>query len=82
MNKKIKIFNIKKNNQNYLYKLIKTYPNINSGRKNYKEQYDRVLKNILLSQSYEYTSKNNLNFLKKFSLINNNKFLSIKFKLN
>jgi len=30
----------------YLEKIIKLFPHISSGRKNYKEQHDRILKNI------------------------------------
>ena len=57
------------------------YPKINSGRKNYTNQYYRVLKNILLSQAYDVISKKKLNFQKKFTFKENSKFLLIKFKL-
>ena len=43
---------IKIHEQNYLNLLIKNYPNLKSGRKNYKEQYKRVLKNLLLTKMY------------------------------
>ena len=35
MNKKIKPLKIEINNQKYLHKIIKEYPKIKSGRKNY-----------------------------------------------
>ncbi len=43
---------IKKNDQKYLYNILRYYPNIGSGRKNYSAQYKRILKNILLSKIY------------------------------
>ena len=81
MTKKIMTIGLKKNNQSYLTKLMITYPKINSGRKNYTNQYYRVLKNILLSQAYDVISKKKLNFQKKFTFKENSKFLLIKFKL-
>ena len=60
---------------------MKAYPGINSGRKNYKNQYYRILKNILLSQVYDLISKKKLDFQKKFFFKEKSKFLSIKFKL-
>ena len=53
MNKKIKPLKIEINNQKYLYKIIKEYPKIKSGRKNYYDHYIRVLKNILLINYFE-----------------------------
>ena len=44
--------NIKKIDQKYLYDILKHYPNIGSGRKNYSAHYKRILKNILLSKIY------------------------------
>ena len=44
---------INKISQKYLYKLLKNYPGIGSGRKNYKFQYKRILKNINLIKSFE-----------------------------
>ena len=35
---------------NYIDKLIKNYPNLSSGRKNYSEFEKRILKNILLTK--------------------------------
>ena len=73
---------IKKLDQSYLLEIIKKYPGINSGRKNYVSQFNRILKNILLSKAYKLSLKNkNLNFFKSSSFEENNKFLSIMFKL-
>ena len=44
--------NIKKIDQKYLHDILRYYPNIGSGRKNYSLHHKRVLKNILLSQMY------------------------------
>ena len=78
---KIQTISIKKNNQSYLKRLLIAYPKINSGRKNYRNQYNRVLKNILLSKAYNKISKKKLNFQKKFFFKEKNEILSIKFKL-
>ena len=43
---------IKKINQRYLHNIIKKYPKIASGRKNYKSHYERVIRNIYLAQTY------------------------------
>ena len=43
---------IKKIDQKYLYDILRYYPNIGSGRKNYSAHYKRILKNILLSKIY------------------------------
>ena len=43
---------IKKIDQKYLYDILRYYPNIGSGRKNYSSHYKRILKNILLSKIY------------------------------
>jgi len=40
----------------YIGELIKNFPNIKSGRKNYKFYYERILKNIKLIKAYK---KNN-----------------------
>ena len=53
MGNKIKPLKIAINNQKYLYEIIKKYPNIKSGRKNYYNHYIRVLKNILLINYFE-----------------------------
>ena len=81
MTNKIQTISIKKNNQSYLKRLLIAYPKINSGRKNYRNQYNRVLKNILLSKAYNKISKKKLNFQKKFFFKEKNEILSIKFKL-
>ena len=44
--------NIKKIDLKYLYDILRYYPNIGSGRKNYSAHYKRVLQNILLSKIY------------------------------
>ena len=54
---------IKKIDQKYLYDILRYYPNIGSGRKNYSAHYKRILKNILLSKIYA-----------KNKILNNNKF--------
>ena len=43
---------IKKNDQKYLYNILRYYPKIRSGRKNYSTHYKRILKNIFLSKIY------------------------------
>ena len=43
---------IKKIDQKYLHDILRYYPNIGSGRKNYSSHYKRILKNILLSKIY------------------------------
>ena len=43
---------VKKIDQKYLYDILRYYPNIGSGRKNYSTHYKRILKNILLSKIY------------------------------
>ena len=81
MTNKIQTISIKKNDQSYLKRLLIAYPKISSGRKNYANQYDRVLKNILLSQAYNIISKKKSNFQKKFFFKEKENFLLIKFKL-
>ena len=81
MNKKIKSLKVKINNQIYLNEIIEQYPKIKSGRKNYYNQYIRVLKNILLTNFFE----NNVGdvekiFLNKFNFKYNK--TSIKVNLN
>ena len=53
------IFMIKKKFEQYLKDIIKDYPNIPSGRKNYYILYKRVKKQISLTKKYK------LNLLKK-----------------
>ena len=53
---------IKKIDQKYLHDILRYYPNIGSGRKNYSAHYKRILKNILLSKIYaKNKSLNNKN---------------------
>ena len=56
--------NQKKNKNNYLYKFIKKYKNTNSGRKNYEDFENRVIKNILLTKNFI-----NLRDIKRFMQI-------------
>ena len=82
MIKKFNKISIKKFDQSYLFEIIKKNPGINSGRKNYISQYKRILKNILLSKAYNLSSKRkSLDFCKSTIFEENNKFLSIIFKL-
>ena len=56
---------IKKIDQKYLYDILKYYPNISSGRKNYPAHYKRILKNIFLSKIYaKNKTLDNKNFYK------------------
>ena len=57
MNKKIKPLKITINNQKYLFEIIKKYPKIKSGRKNYHHYYIRILKNILLTTYFNTNIK-------------------------
>ena len=80
MIKKLNKISLKKIDQSYLQEIIKKYPGINSGRKNYKSQYRRILKNILLTKAYNLSSINKiLDSSKSINFKENNKFLSIKF---
>ncbi len=70
---------VKKIDQKYLYDILKYYPNIGSGRKNYSTSYKRILKNIFLSKIY---NKNNILYKKnlyKINLIDLNKLTFKKF---
>lgn len=82
MNYKYKKITIKKSNQLYLKKLLKKYPQLSSGRKNYEFHYKRVLKNILLSQAYSYLFNiQNISFLTKSNFIENKNLLTLKIKI-
>ena len=71
---------INKMNQHYLIEILKKYPGINSGRKNYKTQYIRVLKNILMSKAYNVLSKSKkLDHFGNYKFEEKIKILSIKF---
>ena len=68
MNKKIKSLSIKINDQRYLNKITEQYPKIKSGRKNYYNNYIRVLKNILLTNFFEkYIDSTEKIFLNKLN---------------
>ena len=60
-------------NQSYFDKILIDYPRIKSGRKNYKKQYIRILKNILLTKLYIESSKNKKNILSSNILFKKNK---------
>ena len=63
---------IKKNNQEYVNDLIKKYPKIKSGRKNYKKHYYRILTNILLSKGFNNLSKEKFFLSKKYMFEDHN----------
>ncbi len=44
---------MKKHFPNYIKKLINNFPDILSGRKNYKKHHERVEKNIYLTKKYK-----------------------------
>ena len=53
-------------NQKYINEIILKNSKILSGRKNYKSQYERVLKNILLAKKFKiYSNKKISSFFKK-----------------
>ena len=80
MEKYLKKISINKMNQYYLIEILKKYPKINSGRKNYKTQYKRVLKNILMSKAYNVLSKSKkLDHFGNYKFEEKIKILSIKF---
>ena len=60
---------IKKIDQKYLYDILRYYPNIGSGRKNYSAHYKRVLQNILLSKIYAKNKTLNNKNLYRLKLI-------------
>ena len=60
---------IKKIDQKYLYDILRYYPNIGSGRKNYSAHYKRILKNILLSKNYAKNRTLNNKNLYRLNLI-------------
>ncbi len=69
---------VKKINQNYLKDLVALNKKISSGRKNYKDHYHRVLKNILLAKFF---SSKNLPFKNTFKIINNKSYMSLISKI-
>ena len=60
---------IKKIDQKYLHDILRYYPNIGSGRKNYSAHYKRILKNILLSKIYAENKDLNNKNLSRLKLI-------------
>ena len=68
----MKVEKIKKYSQNYLKDIIKKYPSVSSGRKNYDFHYNRLLKNLLLIKANKNLEKRN-NFFKKFKFSNKKK---------
>ena len=68
------LIKIKTTNQKYFFDMLKKYPNIKSGRKNYSFHHKRIMKNILLSKMYKY---NNDLFYKNIILKKNNDWFKI-----
>jgi len=60
---------IKKIDQKYLHDILRYYPNIGSGRKNYSAHYKRILKNIFLSKIYAKNKTLNNKNLYRLNLI-------------
>ena len=60
---------IKKIDQKYLHDILRYYPNIGSGRKNYSAHHKRILKNILLSKIYAKNKTLNNKNLYRLKLI-------------
>ena len=60
---------IKKIDQKYLSDILKSHPNIGSGRKNYSAHYKRILKNIFLSKIYTKNKTLNNKNVYKLNLI-------------
>ena len=78
---KKKPISINQINQNYFDKILNDYPKIKSGRKNYKKQYIRILKNILITKFYIERIKNKKNILvKKFFFKKNKNHLKLIIK--
>ena len=72
MKKKIKSVEIRINDQDYLNRIIKHYPKIKSGRKNYYDHYIRILKNVLLTKFFTQ----NINDIEVIKPLDINKTLS------
>ena len=49
---------MKKKAPNYVTELIKKFPDISSGRKNYESHHARIIKNLYLIKKYIKNSKN------------------------
>ena len=69
---------IKKINQNYLNNLVSVNKKISSGRKNYQDHYNRILKNVILSKLF---SKKIIPLKNNFKIINNNSYMSLISKI-
>ena len=76
----MKVEKIKRHSQKYLKDIIKKYPTISSGRKNYDFHYNRLLKNLLLIKANKNLEKRN-SFFKKFKFSNKKKYVYIKYKI-
>lgn len=71
----------KKNNQKYIKNLLKTYPQISSGRKKYSEHYARILRNLLLTKAFDlFQKEENISnyFNYRLVFINKKKFITLK----
>ena len=65
---------IKKIDQNYLKNLLLLNEKISSGRKNYDNHYNRILKNVLLSKLF---SNEIMPFKNNFKIIINKSYVAI-----
>ena len=54
----MKFNKLNKKTPGYLEKIIKLFPHISSGRKNYKVQHNRILKNIAVVKEFIKKNKN------------------------
>ena len=54
----MKFNKLNKKTPEYLEKIIKLFPHISSGRKNYKDQHNRILKNINVVKEFIKKNKN------------------------
>ena len=55
----MKFNKLNKKTPEYLGKIIKLFPHISAGRKNYKGQHIRILKNINIVKKFMTKNKNN-----------------------
>ena len=70
---------IKKNNQKYLKKIKLLNPDIFSGRKNLTTNYERILKNILLTKIFKKTDNINKFLNKKIKFKDNKNYIIVYF---
>ena len=69
------------NNQKYIRDLIKQYPKISSGRKNFNDQNIRIIKNILLTKAFNLLSmKKFFQYSEKMEFFKEKKLITLKFK--